>query len=76
MGCAISSPLSKKRLRYLTSGGGGGGRGNDRDAVWLCSERKRLVKKAVKQRQSFADGERATIEEEKGKGGRRRLRAN
>lgn len=51
MGCAISFPLSKKRLRYLTSGGGG----NDGDAVWLCRERKRLVKKAVKQRQAFAD---------------------
>lgn len=52
MGCAFSSPLSKKKLRYLTVGSGGR---NDGDAVSLCRERKHLVKKAVKQRQAFAD---------------------
>ncbi|XP_021731083.1 uncharacterized protein LOC110697992 [Chenopodium quinoa] len=61
MGCSYSSPLSKKRLkyRYLTPGVGVGGckgvGGGKDDIVSLCRERKRLVKKVVKQRHAFAD---------------------
>ncbi|XP_010683038.2 protein ALTERED PHOSPHATE STARVATION RESPONSE 1 [Beta vulgaris subsp. vulgaris] len=53
MGCVFSSPLllSKKKLKYITSGVSG----ETNDVVSLCRERKRLVKKALKHRQVFAD---------------------